>query len=115
VSADATEIADRFGLTHAAAAMALLRLARQGLVHRYVDPDDGCYFYELSERGHARVAFFRRHHSVSIMAEPGTCFGCSRRRGTLSKVGSRVKRSFHRYTRANAANRAVRPDNFNRQ
>jgi DNA-binding MarR family transcriptional regulator len=32
VSADATEIADRFGLTYAAAAMALLRLARQGLV-----------------------------------------------------------------------------------
>jgi len=60
--ADATEIADWFGLTYAAAAMALLRLARQGLVHRYVDPDDGCYFYELSERGHARLAFFRRHH-----------------------------------------------------
>ena len=60
--ADATEIADRFGLTYPAAAMALLRLARQGLVHRYVDPDDGRYFYELSERGHARVAFFRHHH-----------------------------------------------------
>lgn len=60
--ADATEIAGSFGLTYAAAAMALLRLARQGLVHRYVDADDGLYFYELSERGHARLAFFRDHH-----------------------------------------------------
>ncbi len=60
--ADGMEIADRFGLTYAAAAMALLRLARQGLVHRYVDADDGRYFYELSGRGHARLAFFRHHH-----------------------------------------------------
>ncbi len=60
--ADATDIADRFGITYPAAAMALLRLARQGLVHRYVDADDGLYFYELSERGHARLAFFRRPH-----------------------------------------------------
>jgi DNA-binding MarR family transcriptional regulator len=59
--ADAMDVADSFGLTYAAAAMALLRLARQGLVHRYVDPDDGLYFYELSERGHARLAFFRNH------------------------------------------------------
>jgi DNA-binding MarR family transcriptional regulator len=60
--ADATDIADSFGITYPAAAMALLRLARQGLVHRYVDPDDGLYFYELSERGHDRLAFFRKHH-----------------------------------------------------
>ena len=60
--ADAMEIADSFGLTYAAAAMALLRLARQGLVHRYTDPDDGLYFYELSERGHDRLVFFRNHH-----------------------------------------------------
>lgn len=59
--ADAVDVADSFGLTYAAAAMALLRLARQGLVHRYVDPNDGLYFYELSERGHARLAFFRNH------------------------------------------------------
>ena len=60
--ADATDIADSFSITYPAAAMALLRLARQGLVHRYVDPDDGLYFYELSERGHDRLAFFRQHH-----------------------------------------------------
>ena len=61
--ADAMDIAAGFALTYAAAAMALLRLARQGLVHRYLDPDDGLYFYELSERGHARLAFFRNDPS----------------------------------------------------
>ncbi len=60
--ADAMDVANSFGLVYAAAAMALLRLARQGLVHRYVDADDGLYFYELSERGQARLAFFRNHH-----------------------------------------------------
>jgi DNA-binding MarR family transcriptional regulator len=60
--ADAMEVANTFGLSYAAAAMALLRLARQGLVHRYVGADDGLYFYELSERGHARLAFFRDNH-----------------------------------------------------
>jgi DNA-binding MarR family transcriptional regulator len=60
--ADAPHVATAFGLTASAAAMALLRLSRQGLVHRYVDADDGVYFYELSERGHARLAFFRTQH-----------------------------------------------------
>jgi DNA-binding MarR family transcriptional regulator len=60
--ADVMDIANSVGLTYAAAAMALLRLARQNLVHRYVDADDGLYFYELSERGQARLAFFRKHH-----------------------------------------------------
>jgi DNA-binding MarR family transcriptional regulator len=59
--ADAMDVATAFGITYAAAAMALLRLTRQGLVHRCLDPQDGLYFYELSERGHARLAFFRVH------------------------------------------------------
>jgi DNA-binding MarR family transcriptional regulator len=59
--ADAMDVASSFGVTYAAAAMALLRLGRQSLVHRYVDADDGLYFYQLSERGHARLAFFRNH------------------------------------------------------
>lgn len=59
--ADAMDVASSFGVTYAAAAMALLRLVRQSLVHRYVDADDGLYFYQLSERGHARLAFFRNH------------------------------------------------------
>jgi len=60
--ADAMDVANAFGITYAAAAMALLRLTWQGLVHRYLDPHDGLYFYELSERGQALLAFFRAHH-----------------------------------------------------
>jgi DNA-binding MarR family transcriptional regulator len=60
-SADATEVANAFGMSYPAAAMALLRLVRQGLVHRYVDPDGGLYFYQLSGRGHDRLAFLRNH------------------------------------------------------
>ncbi len=60
-SADAIDVADTLGITYAAAAMALLRLSRQGLVHRYLDADDGLYFYELSERGRARLEFFQTH------------------------------------------------------
>ncbi len=59
--ADAMNVADSLGITYAAAAMALLRLNRQGLVHRYIDAENGLYFCELSERGHARLAFFRTH------------------------------------------------------
>lgn len=58
-SVGAIEVASAFGISYPAAAMALLRLARQGLVHRYVDPDDGLYFYEVSGRGHDRLAFLR--------------------------------------------------------
>lgn len=60
-NAGATEVANVFGISYPAAAMALLRLVRQGLVHRYVDPDDGLYFYEVSDRGRDRLAFFRNH------------------------------------------------------
>ncbi len=56
---DAMNVADRFGVTYPASAMALLRLARQGLVHRYIAAEDGLYLYELSERGHARLEFLR--------------------------------------------------------
>jgi DNA-binding MarR family transcriptional regulator len=61
-SADAIDVAYTFGITYSAAAMALLRLSRQGLVHRYLDADDGRYFYELSEQGQARLEFFQTHH-----------------------------------------------------
>jgi predicted ArsR family transcriptional regulator len=61
-SADAMDVADTFGITYAAAAMQLLRLTRQGLLHRYISADEGHYFYELSERGHARLEFFQSHH-----------------------------------------------------
>jgi DNA-binding MarR family transcriptional regulator len=57
----AMDIANTFGITYPAAAMALLRLARQGLVHRYVNTNDGLYYCDLSDRGHARLKFFQTH------------------------------------------------------
>lgn len=62
-SADATDVAGAFAVSYAAAAMALLRLTRQTLAVRYVDVDHRLYFYELTERGHARLAFFRRRRA----------------------------------------------------
>jgi DNA-binding MarR family transcriptional regulator len=55
---DATEVASVFDVTYAAAAMALLRLSRQGLVKRFIDTESGMYWYCLSPRGRARLDFF---------------------------------------------------------
>lgn len=57
--ADAIEVADAFGLAYSAAAMALLRLLRQGLVRRYVDDANGAYWYSLTARGHDRLSYLR--------------------------------------------------------
>ncbi len=57
--AGATEVAAAFGVPYPVAAMGLLRLARQGLASRYIDPERGTYWYSLSDRGHARLAYFR--------------------------------------------------------
>ena len=59
-SADAFEVAEAFGLEYPAAAMALLRLARQGLVTRSVDNASGLYWYALSAHGQARLDYFQR-------------------------------------------------------
>ncbi len=55
--ADADDIASTFGLAYPAAAMALLRLARQGLAIRLLDPDTGTYWYRVSHHGKARLAW----------------------------------------------------------
>ncbi len=55
---DATEVAGALGVPYAAAAMALLRLVRQGLVIRYVDPHGRSFWYRLSDRGKERLAYF---------------------------------------------------------
>lgn len=57
-SADAFEVARAFELPYPAAAMALLRLTRQGLVERRLDPESGLYWYALSAQGRARLAYF---------------------------------------------------------
>jgi len=58
-SADAFEVAEAFGLDYPAAAMALLRLSRQGLVIRHRETDSGLYWYELSDHGQARLDYFQ--------------------------------------------------------
>lgn len=57
--ADAHEVAEVFGLPYPAAAMALLRLTRQGLVVRRLDPESAMYWYTLTEQGEKRLAYFR--------------------------------------------------------
>ena len=56
--ADADDTARVFDLPYATAAMALLRLTRQGLVLRHIDPEDTVYVYALSDRGAERLAYF---------------------------------------------------------
>jgi predicted ArsR family transcriptional regulator len=61
------DAAAELGISYAAAAMALLRLSRQGLVERFVDPDHGTFWYRLSARGRERLEYFRsaeRHHAA---------------------------------------------------
>lgn len=55
---DAFEVAQAFELPYAAGAMALLRLSRQGLVERRLDPERGRYWYALTAQGCARLAYF---------------------------------------------------------
>ena len=56
--ADAVEMANALGVSYATSAMALLRLVRQHLASRIVDPHRGLYAYQLTDHGHARLAFF---------------------------------------------------------
>src|SRR5262245_43558894 len=59
--ADAMETADAFAIPYPTAAMALLRLVRQGLAHR--EPNTGgAYRYSLLERGFERLAYFDSVH-----------------------------------------------------
>ena len=54
---DAYDIADLLSVSYPAAAMALLRLVRQGLAARYLDPESGVYWYELMPKGEARLDY----------------------------------------------------------
>ncbi len=57
--ADATEVASALGVSYSVAAMGLLRLVRQGLATRSIDPHRGTYWYELTDRGQARLEYLR--------------------------------------------------------
>ncbi len=56
--ADAVDMASALGVPYATSAMAALRLVRQHLASRAVDPDRTLYTYQLTDHGHARLAFF---------------------------------------------------------
>jgi DNA-binding IclR family transcriptional regulator len=53
----AEEVADSLGTGRAAAAMALLRLLRQGLAWRWVEANDAHFHYALTERGVERLSY----------------------------------------------------------
>ena len=54
---NAHDIAETLGVSYPAVAMALLRLVRQGLAARYLDPDSGLYWYELTAKGEVRLDY----------------------------------------------------------
>ncbi len=56
--ADAAEMANALDVSYATSAMALLRLVRQHLASRAIDPHRGLYAYQLTDHGRARLAFF---------------------------------------------------------
>ena len=53
----AHDVAETLGVAYPAAAMALLRLVRQGLAARYRDPESNLYWYELTAKGEDRLDF----------------------------------------------------------
>ena len=56
--ADAVEIAETLELNYSSVAMGLLRLVRQDLATRYIDPDARRFVYELTLKGEARLDYF---------------------------------------------------------
>lgn len=69
--AGAAEIAEALGVPYATGAMALVRLVRQGLAGRRLDPPRGTYSYWLTDHGHARLAFFEEEHPVPQPPDAG--------------------------------------------
>lgn len=58
--ADARGVVRAFDVRYSVAAMALLRLVRQGLASRELDVKRGIYRYRLSDRGRARLVYLQR-------------------------------------------------------
>ncbi len=57
-AADADDVAGAFDVPYSTAAMAMLRLVRQGLARRHLDPDRGTYWYQIADEGRARLLYF---------------------------------------------------------
>ncbi len=56
--ADAVDIAEILQRDYPSTAMGLLRLVRQDLASRYLDPGTQLYVYEITPKGEARLDFF---------------------------------------------------------
>ena len=55
---DADDIADVMQMSYSATAMALMRLVRQDLAARHIDPDTQLHVYEITPKGEARLDYF---------------------------------------------------------
>ncbi len=55
---DADQIASVMDMSYSATAMALLRLVRQELAARHIDPDTRLLVYEITPKGEARLDYF---------------------------------------------------------
>ena len=55
---DADDIADVMQMSYSATAMALMRLVRQDLAARHIDPDSQVLVYEITPKGEARLDYF---------------------------------------------------------
>ncbi len=55
---DADQIASVMDMSYSATAMALLRLVRQDLAARRMDPDTHLQVYEITPKGEARLDYF---------------------------------------------------------
>jgi len=62
--ADAQGVVREFGVRYSLAAMALLRLVRQGLASRQRYLERGGYRYRLSERGQSRLTYLENSRGV---------------------------------------------------
>lgn len=56
--ASAEDVASAVEMSYSATAMALMRLVRQHLAARYIDPDTQLYVYEITPNGEARLDYF---------------------------------------------------------
>lgn len=56
---DARQLAEALQLSCEASGMLLLRLFRQGLLQRELDPDNRMYFYSLTPKGRDRLNYFK--------------------------------------------------------
>ncbi len=54
----AEEVANAIQMSYSATAMALMRLVRQDLGARHIDPDTQLHVYEITPKGEARLDYF---------------------------------------------------------